>query len=591
MTVGIDIGHNRLRIVVAARTTQGHWQVQDRRSLSLPVNVPRESAEFRTFLKTAISPICGMGKKTELWAIMSAARVEVRHIRIPKVPKKQISNTVYWTVKKESAIDEKEFILDYEFQGEIIEQGIPKYTIMVYTAPRDDVEALKDLFNRIGCPLTGITIVPFAMQNLLRSGWIPSHDRAVATLFIGNEFSRIDIYAGHNLVMTRGIKAGLSSMAEQLVDVLNDRIRAGEINRGEQFTIEDGYRIIRTISPDTSPLAEDEAGHGLSREDIFSIIQPALERLIRQVERTYEYFATTPVGDRIDRMFVSGAMNFPQLFVDFIAEQLSMRCDVLDPLGWAGNESAVPAYGGESITERIAFTPALGVAFSGNDHTPNMLFTYKDKEREAAVSRINKAVFITFITLTVLCSAVFGYQNFAAAQKRKLLGELETKLMKAGPAFDRNDLSKLSAKINERRQYTSMYARRYLGVAILGELAELTPPNVRFTDLKINLGPVPPKTIPTSAVQEPPKTGSTGGAAGTSGQANPKATPTEEILVEGVITGNRQDFETTMAGYLMALESSPMFRQVIVQKSTVIPYFRGEALQFNLKLLLEAQVS
>ena len=50
-----------------------------------------------------------------------------------------------------------------------------------------------------------------------------------------------------------------------------------------------------------------------------------------------------------------------------------------------------------SVSERIAFGPALGLAFSNNDHTPNLLFTYKDKEREASVIRINRAVFAAFI--------------------------------------------------------------------------------------------------------------------------------------------------------------------------------------------------
>jgi len=329
-TVGIDVGHNCLRMVKAAKTSGGRWQVEDRRSLALPLRTPRDSVEFRSFLRAAISSLTGPAKQAELWAIMSAAHVEVRHIRIPKVPKKQISNAVYWTAKKEGHFDEKEMAFDYELQGEVIEQGIAKYAVMVYTAPHKEIEELKDLFARIGHPLTGISIVPFSLQNLFRTGRIPSREGAVASLFIGNDFSRIDVYAGNNLVMTRGIKAGFSSMVEALVDSVNERERG--LAAGALLTNEQGRKVIWSLSPDASPLGEDDAGCELAKEEIFAMIQPALERLVRQVERTFEHFSTTSAGERISRMYVSGAMNVSPPFLDYIKSQLGVACEILDPL-------------------------------------------------------------------------------------------------------------------------------------------------------------------------------------------------------------------------------------------------------------------
>ena len=93
--------------------------------------------------------------------MMPTARVDVRHVRIPKVTKKQTDNVVYWTAKKEAPFDEKEMIFDFKLQGEVVEQGIPKLAAMVYTAPRQEVEELKNLFSRIGWPLKGIRIRPF----------------------------------------------------------------------------------------------------------------------------------------------------------------------------------------------------------------------------------------------------------------------------------------------------------------------------------------------------------------------------------------------------------------------------------------------
>ena len=73
------------------------------------------------------------------------------HLKIPHVPKKQLENVIYWTAKKENPIDEKEVVFDYEMQGEITDQGIPKYSVMVYSAPRSEVEKVRDLFSIDRC--------------------------------------------------------------------------------------------------------------------------------------------------------------------------------------------------------------------------------------------------------------------------------------------------------------------------------------------------------------------------------------------------------------------------------------------------------
>ena len=249
---------------------------------------------------------------------------------------------------------------------------------MVYTAPRQEIEDLKALFSRIGWPLTGISIVPFSVQNLFRTGWIPALEGTVASLFIGNDFSRIDIYSADNLVMTRGIKAGLSSMVEALVERFNERKQDPET---PALTIEQGRKIIRSLSPDSPPLQETDAGVDLRKEDIFEMIQPALERLSRQVERTFEHYATMMPGERIVRIYVSGAMNIYQPIVEYVGSQLGIPSAVLDPLSEQESAACPDVEDTDCISERIAFGPALGLALSDSDHTPNLMFTYKDKER------------------------------------------------------------------------------------------------------------------------------------------------------------------------------------------------------------------
>jgi Tfp pilus assembly PilM family ATPase len=567
-TIGIDIGHDSLHLVRVIRATGGKWEIINRRRFTLPPKTSRDTPEFSSFLKSSLASFCGSEKQSDLWVNTSAGKVDVRHIRIPKVPRKQIANVVYWTVKKETPFDEKEMLLDFETQGEVIEQGIPKLAVMVYTAPRRDVEELKALFSRIGRPLTGISIVPFAIQNLFRTAWIPSGEGTVANLFIGNDFSRIDIYSTDKLVMTRGIKAGINSMVEALVDHLNEQKRDAA---APALTIEQGRKIIRSLGPDSPPLEASDAGFRVRKEDILEMIQPALERLTRQVERTFEHYAATMPGERIVRIYVSGAMNVYQPIVDHVGSQLGIASTMLDPL--SGQDSATRRDGEDalSISERIAFGPALGLALSDKHLTPNLMFTYQDKAREASVIRINRVVFAAFMVAVFVCAGVFIFQNYAIANKKETIAAIEKQMAHVGPPIDRNRLLQMAARIAQRRQLSKGYADRYLGMVLISELAALTPANIRFIDLKINFGPA-----------------QTGDASKQAKDA-PKAR-VEEVTVEGLILGERTLFETSLASYTMALEASPLFRQVSIQTNTVGPYIKDEALHFILNLKVEEQV-
>jgi Tfp pilus assembly PilM family ATPase len=563
--VGIDIGHDYIRLVRTAEISGGTRQITDRRRYALPPKTSRDSPEFAAFLKSSLSSICVSPQESDLWVMMSAALVEVRHIRIPKVVKKQIDNAIYWTARKENPFDEKETVFDFELQGEVIEQGIPKLSAMVYTAPRREIEDLKTLFSKIGWPLAGISIVPFSVQNIFRTEWIPAQEGTIVNMFIGNDHSRIDIYSGKNLVMTRGIRAGLNSMVESLTETFNEL-------KLEALTTEQGRKILNSLSPDLPPLEETDAGFGLRKDEVFEMIQPALERLVSQADRTFKYYATEMSGDRIARIFVSCAMNIYQPMIDYVGAQLGIASEVLDPLSVQDSIPACPDVDDSNcVSERIAFGPALGLALSNKEETPNLIFTYKEKERDASVKRINRAVFAAFLAVVLICSGVFFYQNRVIGQRKAVIAGLEMELAQLGSPVDRDRLLKAAAKVSQRRELSKVYADRYLGMVVISELSTLTPANIRFLDLKVNLGSVPRRDT-----------------AKTSGES-PKA-PVEEITVEGLIMGERQIFETSLAGYMMALEASPLFHQVTIQKNNMESYLKGEALHFILNLKVEEKV-
>jgi type IV pilus assembly protein PilM len=563
VNIGIDIGHKYLRLVKTAKSADNHWEMLAYKSV--PFTHAKKSLEFINFLKSAINEFCGVHRNANLWAIMSAARVNVRHIQIPKVAKKRIENAVYWTIKKETPFDEKDTVFDFEIRGEIIEQGVSKWLTMVYTAPKEEVDEIKGLFSQIGLPLTGISITPFAIQNIFKAGLVPSAvEGTVAGLFIGNDFSRIDIYAKGKLFMTRGIKAGINSMVETLMERLMETKHESSETAGmkSQINVEQAKKILFSLSSDSPPLTEKDVGFNLKDEEKFEFILPALERIVRQTERTFEHFRVNLDYDRVDRIYISSAMDISKRIIEYIGDQLGIESDLPDPLTLK-LPFAVTSMEGIPVSERIALTPALGLALSDNAYTPNLLFRFKDKERLTSIVRANRIIVAVFMVAIFLSSGFYLYQLQEVRMREAQIAGLEKQLSQNFPRVDQNLVSQIAASAEKREQVYREYSDRYLGMAVISELSLLTPENIRFINLRAHVGIVPSGKGSATDLK--------------------KETPKEEfrhVVIEGVVLGDRRTLESSLAGYIMKLEASPIFRQVSIRKNSIEPFKKAEVLYF-----------
>jgi len=572
ITIGIDIGHECLRLIKAARGSDNRWKFLEYRNVSVTHITSRTSAEFSVFLKSQILTFCGDVKQLNLWAIMSAARVNVRHIRIPKVAKQQIQNAVYWTMKKETPFDEKDTIFDFEIQKEVIDQGVKKWLIMVYTAPREEVEDINKLFLKMGLQLTGISITPFAIQNIFNNNWIPPADGAIASLFIGNDFSRIDIYDQGRLIMTRGIKAGINSMVELMTERLS-LLRDTKAKSGDvllQITQDEARKVLFSLSPESQALEEDYSRWGLTEEEKFSAIIPALERVVRQVERTLEHSSVQLKNNKVAKIYVSTVMNIYNPLVEYVGEQLGIKSEILDPINFLFDHSD-----GElkqiSASDRVALVPALGLALSDNEYTPNLLFRFKDKEEVTRNAKISRIASMAVIAVVLTASVSFLYQLQAAYQKENKILMLESQLSRYPLRIDRDMISKLAAVARDQDQMIRAYAERYLGMAVVSEISEITPANIRLISLKANLMATSETAKSAEKAKETDKE-----TAKESGKS---------VVMEGVISSeDRKMLDSMLAGYVMKLEASRIFHQINVQKNTIEPYKKNEVLHFILNM-------
>ena len=551
--VGIDIGREEIRLAKMTNTSDGRPLLIDQKIVKISAKITKGSREFSDLLKTTIQEFAGSVNECDIWAMMSAADVNVHHLKIPIVPKNQRDNVIFWTAKKENPFDEKTMIFDYEIQGEINDQGVPKTSVMFYSAPQAEIEKVKSLFSAAGVNLAGITIVPFAIQNIFRTKWITAGEDVFASLYFGFDFSRIDIFSKNNLVMTRGIKTGISSMMETIEESITETFPRRTVDRERE------KQILQELCADPEKTITDEDGFFWTQSSVLEMISPAMERLTRQVERTLEYYATSVGFEKVEKMYISSAMEvFYSYLLQNIGGQLDVKLELFDPFQ-VKNDATAAAH--LNLEERISMVTAIGLALSDRKHTPNAIFTYVEKKRENRNNIINRSIFAIFAAALITCCVVLVFQAIEIKYLSVKKVKLEKELSLFNPILSKDKITALAEDLKLRYQLNQQYSSKYKGMAIIGELSDLTPENIRLINVRI--------VIPGAGVPEPNK------------EATPKE-KSDDIVIEGVVLGDRSELDALVAQYVMKLENSPILQGVALQKSSVVTFKNKEILQFTI---------
>ena len=535
VTVGVDMHEGGLKLAAVRFISERRRELVRYTQVPLPAGIDPGGPAFVRFLRQELTAFCSGFGRFEIWKAISSLAVVARNVRIPKVPAKEIANAVYWGLKKDVTLDDARVVFDYEVIRTVRDNGTEKIEALAYTAPVEDVESPRQLFAKAGFPLTGVSIVPFGIQNLFRSRWIDNGQDAVCTLFIGRDWSRIDLFEGDALVLSRDVKTGQQSMVETLQEALEQaQAGDGEAQPPEADAEERARQIFDAfLAEDDQPreTAESILGH-----PVFQMIRPALDRVVRQVERTIQHYVLRSGEQTVRRIYISGHLGEHPALVDYIGGQVGLPIALIDP--FPEGEAAIPLPATPS--ERGAFLPAVGMALSQQYQTPNFIFTYRHKDRQRYQRRLNRLVFSLFMAIMLACAGLLVWQGHRLDIEQRMVSQLQTEVDSYVPRVERNLLLQLAAKVHRREKDLSAHAHKHLAMVVVGELARHTPPAVRLTNIAVDTG---------------------------SPLFGASAEVKRVMLIEGLVTGRRVELEPALADFMLRLDNSPLFtRPTIKQK-------------------------
>lgn len=614
--LGVDITPRNLRLMLLT-DSESAPQILGFRDIAHPAGAAPGSPAFPSFLRREVKSLCGRVDNLRIWSHVFSFRTQLQHVLVPKVPPWELYDLVYWRVKRDNPFDDKEFLLDFKVQGTVADTGATRFSVICCIVPRQELALARSFFVEAGLPLAGMTVAPLALQSMFRNPLLRVDESRFATLHVERDWSRIDIFAEGNLVLSRVVKTGLSSMAETLAQRCNAHMADQPENDAAQpdegtampevemhmdlelagdeqtATAADADKTSPDVAstqpeeqapesgdveqevssgPTCSAMSMDQAMETLFRslsdgrdmtsfpwetitdEQIFNMITPVCERLARQVERTFDYNMREQGQERTELLLLSGDLAVNIRIREVFWGILGAPTVILDPLDpeqythWGPSIPSTPL-------DRVRFNQALALALCTSKNCLNLQGTYFQREEARSVTRVNMAMFVATIILLLVMSGVYAFLGREVEAREDDLARLDRELAGFIPRLTEDMLMRSASEVRGLQEDLRGLSGRLETLAMLREMSALTPEHIRLFNVRVD-----------------------GGARRqTDARARPPGNEGAKVLVmDGMIVGDPMGFETALAGYIIALQRSPLFEVPQVHDKRLENGIRGE---------------
>ncbi len=483
--------------------------------IPIPDQLNPASKRFPSFLRATIQDFLGSFKKVPVWTAIETKDLKFRHLVIPDLPESKIPNAALWSLKKEFEIDEDSEIFDFQVLNPVTQGGIQKRNLLAFTGQKEAVRSLEKLFKKAGFPLTGITAMPFALQNCLITETFVQEESPFIIINISQDHSDIFCFAGPHVKLVRNIRTGAASLLEE----------AGE----------------------TAFVSPDQPGPLSSLSDVgnseFENMREPAERLLSKIVRTGDYCSVNIAENSpIAKYLFFGETDNCEPFMEFAGNQIPAATQIFHPFDDDGQHSfgtQLP----EGAVERSGLIPACAIALSSNDITPNFLFTFKHKAVQARYVRYDKMIAGAAAACIAICAIAWLWMAGVEKQIKSDHAALIRALSKYTPSVSQQMLTTHIDAARKKAGTIKLYSDNYLPLGVMNEILVLTPADISLVSCNAVF------------VQADPR------SAKSAGNTN---TPEQRIELKGIVTTGFTSLEAALTGYILKLDGSPLFKTVTI---------------------------
>jgi type IV pilus assembly protein PilM len=467
-TVGLDIGTHTIKAVELRQTASGVSLVNYGAKERSPETQESQSALAATIRELLLETGIKKSKATiGLWG----PETSIKRLTIPPMPLKEIKEAVRWEGKKQITFPIAQAVVDFELLGETTEDGAKKLDVIAAFAHEELVKHRVSVIEQAGLEPERITLLPLALLWCFRNSHEVKEGEVIALIDIGGEASTICLVKDGNLRSARDFGVGSTAITRAVMEALAS-------TRGQSDSaFEEAEKINRTYGV---VLDEEEGPEGdLPLKAISFRVRPVLERLVMEIERTFDFYKSQFKTATVDRVVLSGGGAQLRGLGEYLSGDLHVPTEILNPF-----DAIAP----ETENRDPAFVVAVGLALAGRGEI-NLVPPHVEAAKRAFRRKVALAAPAPAAALCILALyAVMGYQRGDYETKLSLLKGNVPRLQ---AVMDRLQmLSEEKKKLTGERALLPVFDLAEYGPArILDEIGRLIPRRVTLTKISLSWEP------------------------------------------------------------------------------------------------------
>jgi type IV pilus assembly protein PilM len=312
-TFGLDIGTSSIKAVELALGNDGYAL----KSYAM-VPLPREaigdgSIRQPTMVSDAIRECVGKAGIASTAAVISLSGRDsiVKRIPLPKVTPRELDDAILLEAEHHIPFAIDEVFLDYEVVGEtansmsIVLVATKKMKVLEYVAAVEEA----------GLDAVVVDLDAFAMQNQYELNNLEEGTESIALIDIGAAVMKTNVIHGGVSIFARDVPFGGNNYTDAIAQSLGlpvDRAEAAKL----------GQEV------------------GVDWDDLVPAIESVSQELSLEVQRTFDYFASTPESERIAKIVLSGGCAKLAGIEDFLASSWGVPVEQARPFSVVDPDAA-----------------------------------------------------------------------------------------------------------------------------------------------------------------------------------------------------------------------------------------------------------
>ena len=307
-TIGLDIGSSYIK-AVQLKDIRGGYELELFDMLPLPPELIVEGSIIDSFrLTDCLKELLRRTKIKRKDAVIGMAghsSVIIKRISLPEMSEEELSESIKFEAEQYVPFDIEDVNLDFQILGPGEKAG--QMDVILVAVKKDMLNEYVSVVREAGINPVIVDVNSFALENIYEINYEIEPDKNVAIVNIGASTINMNI-----------LKEGIP-------------VFTGDSAVGSNIQTEALQREFNLTYEDAEGLKKGEPLGNVSREDVFSVIESASEKIIGEVNRSFEYFRNTTLGEDINEVVLSGGCalikDFPKLF----RERVGIETKVMEP--------------------------------------------------------------------------------------------------------------------------------------------------------------------------------------------------------------------------------------------------------------------